>query len=195
MLAQDARVNATQARAGQLRPDDWNRLTSAIGRLAAAPAWVHDNPAVTVSEIRIQATKVLSCADDLGLIVVDYLQLISTSTAGDQRADLADITRDLNVLARQLETTVLAIARLGHDLESCDDKRPVLADLHQFGPIERDADAVMFIYRDEMYDPKSFDRGLAEIIVATNRNGPTGTVRLGFLPYCTTFTDATLLAD
>lgn len=188
LLSQDARVDATKMRTGQLHEADWARITPATGRLGEAPLWIDDNPAVTVTEIRAKARRLQSRLGHLGLIVVDYLQLmVGRSNAENRQVEIAEISRGLKVLARELDTPVLALSQLSRNLENRSDKRPMLADLRESGAIEQDADVVMFIYRDEVYDKDSPDRGLAEIIVAKHRNGPTGTARLAFMPAYTLF--------
>ena len=196
LLAQHARVDATRLRTGQLRHDDWDHVTRSVSRLAEAPIWIDDNPAVTVNEIRAKARRLKSRHGSLGLVVVDYLQLMSGRVGAENRqVEIAEISRALKVLAREIETPVLAMSQLSRGLESRSDKRPMLADLRESGSIEQDADIVMFIYREEVYDEATPNRGLAEIIVSKHRNGPTGTARLAFLPTFTLFADATFAAD
>ena len=191
LLAQDARVNATKMRSGPLNQEDWGRIAPATGRLGEAPIWIDDNPAVTVTEIRAKARRLRSRLGSLGLIVVDYLQLMSgRSTAENRQVEIAEISRGLKVLARELNTPVLALSQLSRNLEQRSDKRPMLADLRESGSIEQDADVVMFIYRDEIYNEDTADRGMAEVIVAKHRNGPTGTARLVFMPSYTLFANA-----
>lgn len=192
LLAQDSRVDATRLRTGKLSAEDWNKVTRSVPKLAASPIWVDDNPSVSVNEIRAKARRLKSRHGSLGLVVVDYLQLMSgRSTAENRQVEIAEISRALKILAREIETPVLAMSQLSRGLESRSDKRPMLADLRESGSIEQDADIVMFIYRDEVYDDETPNRGLAEIIVAKHRNGPTGTARLAFLPSCTLFAGAT----
>ena len=192
LLAQDSRVDATRLRTGKLSAEDWNKVTRSVPRLAESPIWVDDNPSVSVNEIRAKARRLKSRHGNLGLVVVDYLQLMSGRvTAENRQVEIAEISRALKILAREIETPVLAMSQLSRGLESRSDKRPMLADLRESGSIEQDADIVMFIYRDEVYDDDTPNRGLAEIIVAKHRNGPTGTARLAFLPSCTLFAGAT----
>lgn len=188
LLAQDARVDATKMRTGHLHQADWDRITRSTSRLGGAPIWIDDNPAVTVTEIRAKARRLHSRLGHLGLIVVDYLQLMTgRSNAENRQVEIAEISRGLKILAREIGTPVLALSQLSRNLESRGDKRPMLSDLRESGSIEQDADVVMFIYRDEVYDTDSPDKGLAEIIISKHRNGPTGTARLAFMPQYTLF--------
>ncbi len=190
LLASDARVDATRVRTGQLRADEWTRITRSVGRLGDAHMWIDDNPNVTVTEIRAKARRLRSRLGSLGLIVVDYLQLMNgRANAENRQVEIAEISRGLKVLARELETPIVALSQLSRGLESRGDKRPMLSDLRESGSIEQDADIVMFIYRDEVYEEDTEDRGMAEIIVAKHRNGPTGTARLAFMPQYTLFAD------
>ena len=189
LLCAEARVDSTNARNGNLAEDDWNKITAAIGRLETAPMWIDDNPNVTVMEIRARARRLKSRVGDLGMVVVDYLQLMTGRQSADNRqVEVAEISRGLKILARELQCPVVALSQLSRNLEMRQQKRPMLADLRESGAIEQDADVVMFIYRDEVYNPDNIDTaGTAEIIVAKNRNGPTSTVTLTFLPRFTTF--------
>ena len=190
LLASDARVDATRVRTGQLRAEEWNRITRSVGRLGDAQMWIDDNPNVTVTEIRAKARRLRSRLGSLGLIVVDYLQLMSgRANAENRQVEIAEISRGLKILARELETPIVALSQLSRNLESRGDKRPMLSDLRESGSIEQDADIVMFIYRDEVYNEETAERGMAEIIVAKHRNGPTGTARLAFMPQYTLFAD------
>ena len=141
-------------------------------------------------EIRGKARRLKSKVGKLGVIVVDYLQLMTgRSNAESRQVEVAEISRGLKILARELETPVIGLSQLSRGLEARQDKRPMLSDLRESGSIEQDADVVAFVYRDEVYNPESPDAGTAEIIVAKHRNGPTGTIRLGFLPHYTRFQD------
>ena len=189
LLCTEARVDSTKMRDGRLNDDDWNRVNAAIGRLADAPMWIDDNPNVTVMEIRARARRLKSQVGDLAMVVVDYLQLMTGRQSADNRqVEVAEISRGLKILARELECPVVALSQLSRNLEMRQQKRPILADLRESGAIEQDADVVMFIYRDEVYNPDNADTaGTAEIIVAKNRNGPTATTTLAFLSRFTTF--------
>ena len=189
LLCADARIDSTKMRDGRLSDDDWNRITGAISRLSNAPMWIDDNPNVTVMEIRARARRLKSQVGDLAMVVVDYLQLMTGRQSADNRqVEVAEISRGLKILARELQCPVVALSQLSRNLEMRQQKRPMLADLRESGAIEQDADVVMFIYRDEVYNPDNADTaGTAEIIVAKNRNGPTATTTLAFLSRFTTF--------
>jgi replicative DNA helicase len=187
LLCAEARVDATRMRNGRLHESDWPKITHAIGRLAEAPIYIDDNPNVTVMDIRAKARRMKS-RDGLGLVVIDYLQLMTgRAKAENRQVEVSEISRSLKILARELEVPVVALSQLSRNLEMRADKRPVLADLRESGSLEQDADVVMFIYRDEIYDSESSDRGTAEIIVAKHRNGPTGKTQLAFLDHYTRF--------
>ncbi|MCL4423000.1 MAG: replicative DNA helicase [Actinobacteria bacterium] len=187
LLCAEARVNATRMRNGRLHDSDWPRISTAVGRLGDAPIYVDDNPNLTVMDIRAKSRRLRS-RENLGLIVVDYLQLMTGRHGAESRqVEVSEISRGLKILARELQIPVVALSQLSRNLEMRADKRPVLADLRESGSIEQDADVVMFIYRDEIYNPDSPDRGTAEIIVAKHRNGPTGIAQLAFLDKYTRF--------
>jgi replicative DNA helicase len=188
LLCGEARIDSARVRTGRLSEDDWGRISQAIGRLASAPIWIDDNPNLTVMEIRAKARRLKSQVGNLGMVVVDYLQLMSgRSRAENRQVEVSEISRGLKILARELECPVVALSQLSRQLELRADKRPMLADLRESGSIEQDADVVMFIYRDDVYHPDSPDRGQAEIIVSKHRNGPTGVTRLAFLEQFTRF--------
>ena len=188
ILCSDAKVDSQRLRTGKLSEDDWPKITRSVGRLAEAPIWIDDNPNLTVMEIRAKARRLKSRLGDLGLVVVDYLQLMTGRGGAESRqVEVSEMSRGLKILARELETPIMALSQLSRGLESRTDKRPMLADLRESGSIEQDADVVAFIYRDEVYNTESPDIGTAEIIVAKHRNGPTGTVRLAFLSHYTRF--------
>jgi len=188
LLCSDARVNASNIRNGRLQESDWKKIGDAVGRLGTAPIWIDDNPNITVMEIRSKARRLKSREGDLGLVVVDYLQLMTgRSSAENRQVEVSEISRGLKILARELECPVIALSQLSRGLEQRQDKRPMLADLRESGAIEQDADIVMFLYRDEVYNSESPDMGTAEVLVAKHRSGPTGVVRLAFLPHYTRF--------
>ena len=181
VLCAEARVDATRMRNGRLLEGDWPKISNAIGRIGSAPLFIDDNPNVTVMDIRARARR-MKARDGLGLVVVDYLQLMTgRNSAENRQVEISEISRGLKILARELEIPVVALSQLSRNLESRSDKRPMLADLRESGAIEQDADVVMFIYRDEVYNSESSDRGSAEIIVAKHRNGPVGKVELAFV--------------
>ncbi|HUD18559.1 MAG TPA: replicative DNA helicase [Acidimicrobiales bacterium] len=182
LLCSEARVDANRMRTGKLLESDWTKIGNAISRMSEAPIFIDDNPNVTVMDIRARARR-LKSREGLGLVVVDYLQLMTGRLAAENRqVEVSEISRGLKILARELDVPVVALSQLSRGLESRQDKRPMLADLRESGSIEQDSDVVMFIYRDEIYNPESTEtQGTAEIIVAKHRNGPTGLTRLAFI--------------
>jgi replicative DNA helicase len=188
LLCSEARVDATRIRNGKLLESDWPKISHAISRLGEAPIYVDDNPNLTVMEVRAKARRLKSRLGELGCIVIDYLQLMSgRQRAENRQVEVSEISRGLKILARELEVPVVALSQLSRNLETRADKRPVLADLRESGSLEQDADVVMFLYRDEVYNPESPDRGTAEVIVSKHRNGPTGVTQLAFLDHYTRF--------
>jgi replicative DNA helicase len=190
MLAGEARVDARKLQTGKIPESDWTRISHAVGRLAEAPLFIDDNPHCTVMEMRAKARRTKARHGDLALVVVDYLQLMTPSTARrseNRQVEVAEISRGLKILARELECPVVALSQLNRQLEYRQDKRPMLADLRESGSLEQDADVVVFLYRDEIYNPESDQRGTAEVIVAKHRNGPTGVTRLAFLDFLAKF--------
>jgi len=187
LLCAEARVESSRMRNGSLRETDWPKIGHAIGRLGEAPMFIDDNPNLTVMDIRAKSRR-LKARGGLGLVVVDYLQLMSGRMRAENRqVEVSEISRGLKILARELDVPVVALSQLSRNLEMRADKRPVLADLRESGSLEQDADVVMFIYRDEIYNSDSSDRGTAEIIVSKHRNGPTGVTQLAFLDHYTRF--------
>jgi replicative DNA helicase len=187
LLCSEARVDASRMRNGKLLETDWPKISHAVGRLAEAPIQIDDNPHLTVMEIRAKARR-LKSRQGLGLIVIDYLQLMTgRQKAENRQVEVSEISRGLKILARELEVPVVALSQLSRNLETRADKRPVLADLRESGSLEQDADVVIFLYRDELYNRDSPDRGTAEVIVAKHRNGPTGMTQLAFLENYTRF--------
>ncbi len=187
LMSSLGRINAHKVRTGKLEDDDWPRLTSAIGLLADAPMYIDDTPALTPLELRSRARR-LKREHGLGMIVVDYLQLMQSPESGENRAtEISSITRSLKTLAKELHVPLIAMSQLNRSLEQRPNKRPVMSDLRESGAIEQDADVIFFIYRDEVYNEDSQDKGTAEIIIGKQRNGPTGKVRLTFLGEYTRF--------
>ena len=183
VLAADAKVSARKLQLGNLSEQEWDKIVRAIGRLGEAKMFIDDNPHCTIMEMRAKARRIKAREGDLGLIVVDYLQLMTTPNHADNRQnEVSELSRGLKLLARELECPVMALSQLNRQLEYRQDKRPMLADLRESGSIEQDSDVVIFLYRDEVYNPESEDRGKAEIIVAKHRNGPTGKAELAFHP-------------
>jgi replicative DNA helicase len=183
ILCAEAKVDATRVRNGKLSEADWSKVHHAVGRLANAQIFIDDNPNITVMDIRAKARRLKSKIGDLGVVIVDYIQLMSGRMSAENRqVEVAEISRNLKILARELECPVVALAQLNRQLETRADKRPMLADLRESGSIEQDADVVLFLYRDEVYNPEALEnKGTAEILVAKHRSGPTGKVRLAWL--------------
>ncbi len=187
LICAEARVEATRLRNGKLLESDWPKISHAIGRLGEAPIFVDDNPNLTVMDIRAKARR-LKSRSGLGLVVVDYLQLMTgRARAENRQVEVSEISRGLKILARELQVPVVALSQLSRNLEMRADKRPVLADLRESGSLEQDSDVVLFLYRDELYHPDSPDRGTAEVIISKHRNGPTGITQLAFLDHYTRF--------
>jgi replicative DNA helicase len=190
ILASEARVDSTKIRTGDLAEADWAKIGKAIGRLEV-PLFLDDNPRVTVMEIRAKARRLKAQFGGLALIVIDYIQLMGGSgTSENRQLEVSEISRNLKILARELEVPIVALSQLSRNLEARADKRPMLSDLRESGSLEQDADVVMFLYRDEVYHPDSPDKGSAEVIVAKHRAGPIGTKRLVFLGQYTRFDNA-----
>jgi len=188
LIASVGRLDSTNLRTGKLQADDWTRLSNALGRLNDAPILIDETPALTVMELRSRARRIARAHAPLGLVVVDYLQLMQASSQGENRAtEISEISRSLKALAKELAVPVIALSQLNRSLEQRPNKRPVMSDLRESGAIEQDADVILFIYRDEVYNEDTPDKGVAEIIVAKQRNGPIGTVRLTFLGEFTRF--------
>ena len=188
ILASEAGINSRLLRTGRIPEADWTKISSTVGRLAEAPLFIDDNPHLTVMDMRAKCRRLKSQHGDLGLVVVDYLQLMSTPRKAENRqVEVSELSRGLKVLARDLDVPVIALSQLNRSLEYRQDKRPMLADLRESGALEQDADVVAFIYRDDAYHPDSSDKGVAEIIVAKHRNGPTAKIRLAFLEHLTRF--------
>ena len=183
------RIDQGHLRTGKLSDEEWPRLADAIERLRTVSLHIDETPGLTPSELRANARRLARQCGKLGLIVVDYLQLMSGSTTGgDNRAtELGEISRGLKMLAKELQCPVIALSQLNRSVEQRTDKRPMMSDLRESGAIEQDADIIMFIYRDDYYNKDSKDPGVAEIIIGKQRNGPTGTVRLTFLKPLTRF--------
>jgi len=190
LMCSEAKVESQKLRSGKLSPEDWPRLTAACDKLARAPIYVDDTGSITMMEIRSKARRLKAREPNLGLIIVDYLQLMTSGASVENRVqEVSAISRNLKVLARDLEVPIVALSQLSRAVEQRSDKRPILSDLRESGAIEQDADIVGFIYRDEYYNDESDQQGLAEIIVAKHRNGPTDTVKLSFLKRYAKFAD------
>jgi replicative DNA helicase len=197
MLCSEAKVDAHRIRGGYLSESDWPRLTRAAGTLSEAPIFIDDTPALTSLEMRAKSRR-LKADKNLGLIIVDYLQLMRGRSDMERREqEISDISRSLKSLAKEISVPVIALSQLNRRVEDRGDKRPQLADLRESGAIEQDADVIIFLYRDEVYN-KSEDnpnKGKAEIIIGKQRNGPTGTFELAFLDKYTCFENLSTLQE
>jgi replicative DNA helicase len=191
MMCSEAKVESQRLRSGRLAPDDWPRLTAACDRLMKAPIYVDDTGSTTIMELRSKARRLKSREPNLGLIIVDYLQLMTSGSSAENRVqEVSQISRALKVLARELEVPILAMSQLSRAVEQRHDKRPLLSDLRESGSLEQDSDLVFFVYRDEYYlGEESEQQGIAEVILAKHRNGPTGTIKLSFLRRYAKFAD------
>lgn len=182
MLSSLGRIDQNRLRTGKLVEEDWSRLTSAVALLSEAKLYIDETPALTPMELRARARRIARERHSLGLIVIDYLQLMrGQNTSENRTAEISEISRSLKALAKELNVPVIALSQLNRSLEQRPNKRPVMSDLRESGAIEQDADLIMFIYRDEVYHEDSPDKGTAEIIVGKQRNGPIGVIRLTFM--------------
>jgi replicative DNA helicase len=190
MMSSLGRIDQHKVRTGKLDEDEWPRMTSAINILAEAKLFIDDTAALSPVEVRARSRRLAREHGQLGLIVLDYLQLMQCPGKGDNRtAEISEISRSLKALAKELNVPVVALSQLNRNLEQRPNKRPVMSDLRESGSIEQDADVIVFIYRDEVYNEDSPDKGSAEIIIGKQRNGPIGTTRLTFLGQYTRFED------
>lgn len=189
LFSLESGVEAQSLRTGNLKDSDWDRLIESVGVIGKSNLIIDDTPGITVSELRSKCRR-FKLENNLSLIIIDYLQLMSGSIGGradSRQQEVAEISRSLKAIARELDVPVIALSQLSRAVESRTDKRPMLSDLRESGSIEQDADVVMFIYRDDYYNKDTEDKNQAEIIVAKQRNGPTGTVKLAWLPEFTKF--------
>ncbi|TMS57395.1 replicative DNA helicase [Imbroritus primus] len=189
MLGSVGRLDQHRLRTGRLLDEDWPRLTHAIQKMNDAQLFIDETPALNPMELRARSRRLARQCGQLGLIIIDYLQLMSGSGGGGENraTEISEISRSLKGLAKELNCPVIALSQLNRSLEQRPNKRPVMSDLRESGAIEQDADVILFIYRDEVYNPDSQDKGTAEIIIGKQRNGPIGTVRLTFLGQFTKF--------
>jgi replicative DNA helicase len=188
MIGSVGRLDQQKLRTGRLAADDWDKLSAALGRLNDAPIVIDETPALNAMEVRSRARRLLKQYGKLGLVIVDYIQLMQSTSQGENRAtEISEISRSLKSLAKELKVPVVALSQLNRSLEQRPNKRPVMSDLRESGAIEQDADVILFIYRDEVYNPETQDKGVAEIIIGKQRNGPIGTVRMTFLGEYTRF--------
>ncbi|NTV12575.1 MAG: replicative DNA helicase [Desulfobulbaceae bacterium] len=190
MLCSLSKVDSQRVRTGHIQESDWPKLARAVGMLSESPIYIDDTPALTIMELRGKARR-LKTEHNLGLVVVDYLQLMRGQHGATERREqeISEISRSLKAMAKELHIPVIALSQLNRSLESRSDKRPMLSDLRESGAIEQDADVICFIYRDEVYNKSEGNpkRGIAELIIGKQRNGPTGTIELTFISEFTTF--------
>ena len=189
MVGSLGRIDQTHLRTGKLGDDEWGRLSEAVDRLKNASVFIDETPALNSAELRARARRQARQCGKLGLIVIDYLQLMSGSSSSDENraTEIGEISRGLKALAKELQCPVIALSQLNRSVESRNDKRPMMSDLRESGAIEQDADIILFIYRDDYYNKESKEPGVAEIIIAKQRNGPVGDIRLTFLKPLTRF--------
>ncbi|MFO1379021.1 MAG: replicative DNA helicase [Chitinivorax sp.] len=196
MVGSVGRLDQHKIKTGRLEDEDWQKLTFAVGKLSEAPIHIDESPGLTALEVRARARRLArQYGGQLGLIVIDYLQLMSGSNTGkdsNRATELGEISRSLKGLAKELKVPVIALSQLSRTVEHRTDKRPMMSDLRESGAIEQDADLILFMYRDEYYNPDSPDKGLAEVIIGKHRNGPTGRVRMAFLGHYSRFENAAL---
>ncbi|WP_134702333.1 replicative DNA helicase [Ammoniphilus sp. YIM 78166] len=182
MICAEGNIDAGKIRTGYLDEDDWRKLTMSIGTLSKAPIFIDDTPGVTAADIRSKCRRLLQEQGTLGLVLIDYLQLISGKAGGDNRQqEVSEISRTLKLMARELNCPVIALSQLSRAVEQRQDKRPMLSDIRESGAIEQDADIVAFLYREDYYDNETEEKNVIEVIIGKHRAGPTGTVKLAFL--------------
>ncbi|HBI49124.1 MAG TPA: replicative DNA helicase, partial [Moraxellaceae bacterium] len=193
LLSSWGAINQTHLRSGQMNEDEWGKLSNAIAHLHAKKLYIDDSTALPPSEVRSRCRRIAKDNDGkLGMVMVDYLQLMKVPGLGDNRVgEISEISRSLKALAREMNCPVVALSQLNRSLENRPNKRPIMSDLRESGAIEQDADLIMFIYRDEVYNENSDAKGTAEIIIGKQRNGPIGTVRLSFEGQFTRFGNLT----
>jgi len=193
MLASEAEINQSLVRSASslsmLKKDDWSRLLNASAVLSEAPLFIDDTPGISPMEIRAKLRRLVA-HQDIRLILIDYLQLMTSKSRIDSREqEISEISRTLKAIAKEFNIPVIALSQLNRRVEERQNKRPQMADLRESGAIEQDADIICFIYRDEVYNPETPDKGIAEVIIAKHRNGPTGEIRLSWRPELTKFGD------
>jgi replicative DNA helicase len=188
MLSSIGRIDQTRIRNGKLEQEDWPKLSTAVNKLKDVPLFIDDTAALTPTEVRARARRMMREHGELGMIMIDYLQLMQVAGSSEGRtAEISEISRSLKAIAKEFECPVVALSQLNRSLEQRPNKRPVNSDLRESGAIEQDADVIMFIYRDEVYNEESPDKGVAEIIIGKQRNGPIGLCRLAFIGQYTRF--------
>ncbi|MCL2189250.1 MAG: replicative DNA helicase [Defluviitaleaceae bacterium] len=189
MLSAEAHVHAERMRTGRLEGDDWDKVSEAVSRLSAAPIYIDDTPGISITDMRAKCRR-LKIEKNLGLVIVDYLQLMSAAAGSrpeSRQLEISEISRSLKAMAKELDVPIVVAAQLSRAVEARKDHRPMLSDLRESGAIEQDADVVAFLYRDEYYNPETMKKNHAEVIIAKQRNGPVGTVELTFLGAYTKF--------
>jgi len=193
MLSSIGKIDQSRLRSGQLQDEDWSKLTAAVNRLKDKPLFIDDSIGLSPTEMRARARRIVREHGQLGMVMVDYLQLMQIRGYGDNRVgEISEISRSLKTLAREFDCPVVTLSQLNRGLEQRPNKRPVMSDLRESGAIEQDADVIAFVYRDEVYNEDSSDKGIAEIIIGKQRNGPIGTVRLSFLGHYLRFDNLAL---
>ncbi|MDP1609712.1 MAG: replicative DNA helicase [Sulfuritalea sp.] len=187
-LSSVGRIDQSKLRTGRLTDDEWDRMTVALGKLHEAPIHIDETGAINSTDLRARARRLHRQFGKLGLIIIDYLQLMSSNRMGENRAtEISEISRSIKALAKELQVPIIALSQLSRKVEERTDKRPLMSDLRESGAIEQDADIIMMMYREEYYKPDTQDKGTAEAIIGKHRNGPVGTVRLTFLGEYTKF--------
>lgn len=193
MICAEGNIEAERLRTGKLQADDWLKLTNSIASLSKKPIFIDDTPGITVSDIKAKAMRLMNeHGGRLGAILIDYLQLVRLRTkTGNRQEEVSEISRTLKSIARELDVPIIALSQLSRSVEQRQDKRPMMSDIRESGSIEQDADIVAFLYRDDYYDRESENKNVIEVIIAKQRNGPTGTVELAFLKEYNKFVDLT----
>jgi replicative DNA helicase len=193
ILSSAGRLNQTNIRTGKLSDEDWEKMSMALGKLHEAPIHIDETGAINASDLRARARRLHRQCGQLGLIVIDYLQLMTSVKDNENRAtEISEISRSIKALAKELQVPVIALSQLSRKVEERNDKRPLMSDLRESGAIEQDADIILMMYREEYYKPDTTEKGIAEVIVGKHRNGPTGTVKLTFLGEYTRFENCAL---
>jgi replicative DNA helicase len=188
LLSSEVQIESGRLRAGRISQNEWEQLGHGISSLSQLQLFIDDTPNITITEMRSKARRLQAeQGGQLGLIMVDYLQLMEGSGSDNRVQELSKVTRGLKALAREVNAPVIALSQLSRGVESRTNKRPMMSDLRESGSIEQDADLIVMLYRDEYYNPDTPDRGIAEVIITKHRNGPTGTVKLLFEPQFTRF--------
>ena len=190
-LSSVARIDQTKMRSAKLSDEDWDKMTVALGKLHDAPIHIDETGAINSTDLRARARRLHRQCGKLGLIVIDYLQLMSSTKDGENRAtEISEVSRSIKALAKELQVPILALSQLSRKVEERNDKRPLMSDLRESGAIEQDADIILMMYREEYYKPDTQEKGVAEVIIGKHRNGPTGVVKLTFLGEYTKFVNS-----